>query len=101
KSCDEAKKRPAAADALAMNTNMSVEDAKVLLAKMPEEGVAAEAKPTETNAANPDFKAAMDGARPGPGAGDGKDKTELTEEQKDAAVSKRILAARFGESAAN
>lgn len=98
KALDEAKKRPAAAEACAMDTEMSVEEAKAFLAKLPEEGAAA-AAPAPTNAANPDFKGAMDQTQPGPGAGAGAETqtVELTQEQKDDAAAKRILANRFGD----
>lgn len=95
--CDEAKDRPALAQTLAMDTDLPLDQAKAVLAKAPKEQAAAAADPkdTTTNAANPDFKAAMDGSQPGPGAGDGKG-GELTAEQKQDARAAQILANTFG-----
>lgn len=84
--CDEAKKRQKMAQYLAMKTDMSVDDAKALLAVSPEEGEPAAAK---TNA----FQTAMDNSKhPNVGAdggGDGGDGDQNT----DRAAAQSILAA--------
>lgn len=99
KALDEAKARPAAAEQVALKTGMSVAEAKEFLAGLPEETPkpAATAAAPASNTAVPDFKAAMDKSKDGPGAeaNDGKDKV-LTEAEKDAAIAARILANRFG-----
>lgn len=96
KALDEAKDRPAAAEAVAMETDMSVEAAKAFLAKMPKEAANVE-QPKQTNESNPDFRAAMEGSQPGPGAGkEGEGEAALSEDDKIAA---RILGSRFGEAA--
>ena len=77
--CDEAKKRQKMAQHLAMKTDMSVDDAKGLLAVAPEEGEPAAAKPNA-------FQAAMDnGKHPNVGAdgsGGEDDNTERTAAQR-------------------
>lgn len=64
---EEAKARPAAANSLAMNTDISVEAAKTALAAMPEEG-----KATKTNANAFDRAMSSDNPNLGP-SGDGDD----------------------------
>lgn len=100
KALDEAKTRPVAAERVALKTGMTVAEAKDFLAGMPEEAKveAKPAAPAQSNAALPDFKAAMDGTKPGPGAtADGdKDKAAETDEERDARIAARILANRFG-----
>jgi len=65
---DEAKKRPAAAESVAMNTDMNVEQAKAFLASLPEEGKVEATTPTAgagagrfdnamANTGNPDLNA--------------------------------------------
>ncbi len=94
---DEAKGRPAAAESVAFNTDMSVADAKTFLATLPEEKTAA--APT-TNAGNPAFEKKMNEQAAGPGAGDGAEGEgggqELSAEAQDAAAVERIVGARFG-----
>lgn len=100
KGLDEAKARPSAAEACAMDTDMTVEQAKAFLAKLPEEAKAAAAPAAAavpTNGGNPAFEAAMAGATPGPGAAAEPAKPQ-TDAEKDAAAAARVLAARFGES---
>lgn len=94
KALDEAKTRPAAAEACAMDTDMTVDQAKAFLAKLPAEGATTAAAPT--NGANAAFEQAMGGVKPGPGAA-ATEAQDLTPEQKDAAVAARVLAARYGD----
>jgi len=98
KGLDEAKTRPAAAEACAMDTDMTVDQAKVFLAKLPAEAkVEAPAPAAATNSGNPAFDKLMADADKGPGAGAAETQDKLTQEQKDAAAASRVLAARFGE----
>ena len=96
KALDEAKDRPVAAENVALETDMSVEQAKAFLAKMPKEVAAAKV----TNAGNPAFAAAMSAVEPGPGADlEGEDDTALTQAQREEAEADRILSVRFGKRA--
>lgn len=95
KGLDVAKARPAAAEQVAMKTTMSVDEAKDFLAGLPEEKPAEAAAPAApTNSGAPDFKAAMDTSKDGPGAA--APATGQTQADKDTAASARILAAKFG-----
>lgn len=95
KALDEAKKRPAAADALAMDSDMSVEQAKAFLAKLPEEAPAAAAETTTTNAGSKGFDKVMEQeGKSGVGAGNGD--TQKDDRAKDDEVAQRILANTFG-----
>lgn len=98
KALAESKDRPSAT-AYAEKAGMSVEAAKDFLASMPVEKQAEAAAPAAAaNSGTPDFKAAMDTQQAGPGsqANDGKDKV-LTQDEKDAATTARILGNAFGE----
>jgi len=97
KALDEAKERPAAAEAFAMDTDLPLEQVKTMLGKLPVEKAAATT--TESNAGNPAFEKAMAGQTPGPGAGGGEKKEELSEEARDAATAARILASAYGSAA--
>lgn len=75
--CEEAAKRPKAAHSAAMNTDMSLEQAKAFLATLPEEKVEAaapegEKKGDKTGENANAFAAAMGKGNPEVGAGDGK-----------------------------
>ncbi len=95
KGCDAAKERPQAADALAMTTDLSVEAASALLAKMPTEAKPAAVTPAATNAGSTGFDAVMATEAPKAGAGDGA--TDVVDEDAKAkATAKRILSAHFG-----
>lgn len=98
KGLDEAKTRPVAAETLAMDTDLTVEQSKAVLAKMPEEP-----KPgaVTTNSGDSAFTKQMEAADKGPGA-EAEDKNKaLTPEQKDEAATARILHARFGDKKAS
>lgn len=98
KSCANAKGRSAAAESLAMNTDMSVEAANTLLGTFPKEAAAAApaTTETETNVGSKGFDAVMtQQGVSGVKAGD--DKAGPTDEKsKAAATSSRILGAYFG-----
>lgn len=98
KSCDEAKTRPVAAESLAMNTDLSVEDARKALAAMAEEKpVAAATEPTKTNGKDGSFAKAMERVgSEAAGAGAGSESQTLTQEQEEDAAAERILDARYG-----
>lgn len=74
--CDEAKNRPAASFHLAVNTGMSVDDAKALLATLPED--AKVEAPARAEADATAFERAMAEGNPELGAGAGAPKTEET-----------------------
>jgi len=97
KGLDEAKTRPAAAEACAMDTDMTVDQAKAFLGKMPEEAKVEPKADTATNSGNPAFDKLMADAGKGPGAAASETQEQMTAEQKDAAAAARVLAARFGE----
>lgn len=101
KGLDEAKARPAAAEACAMDSDMTVDQAKAFLAKLPEEPKAEAPAPAAaapaTNSGNPAFDKLMAEAGKGPGAAASETQETLTADQKDAAAAARVLAARFGE----
>lgn len=102
KGLDEAKTRPAAAEACAMKTEMTVEQAKGFLAGLPDEKKETKAADTTTNAGgNTAFEKAMEGAAPGPGAGKGDDDKQKTDAEKEQAITARILGARFGADASS
>lgn len=95
KGLDEAKTRPAAAEACAMTTEMTVDQAKAFLAALPVEKAEAKGDKT-TNGGESAFVKAMDGEKPGPGAQADDDNGQQTQAQKDDAASQRILGARYG-----
>jgi ClpP class serine protease len=74
---DEAKKRPDAAHAVAMDTEMSIEDAKAFLAKLPEE------KSQGAGVGGELFNKLMDKDNPDLGKGGDKDKTDKTDRVED------------------
>lgn len=74
---DEAKKRPVAAQAFAMDTEMPVEQVKTVLAKLPEE------KASGAGIGNTFEKIMNESEQPNLGAGDGKEKTTADDRVKD------------------
>ena len=96
KALDEAKARPAAAESVAMNTAMSVEEAKAFLATLPEEGKGVAAK--ETNSGDEGFKKQMqrEGAAAAGAGAEEETETEMTDDQKADATAVRLLDAKFG-----
>ena len=67
--CDQAKNRVAASVNLALNTDLSAEQAQALLDTLPEDKAEAPAAPAEAAAGKTPFEAAMEQGNPGIGAG--------------------------------
>lgn len=95
KACDEAKDRPAAAESLAMNTSLSLAEAKAVLAGMPKEAAAVAPK---TNDRDEGFAKVMgrEGATAAGAGAEATDQSALTDEQKQDAEAVRLLDAKFG-----
>lgn len=90
KACDEAKDRPAAAESVAMNTDLDLAAAKAFLASLPKEAKA------KTNEGDSGFDRAMDRAESGPGAGDEEEDEPQSDAAKADAAAERILGNVFG-----